>query len=295
METVLRQCTVRVKSCIKSVNKELVLAEREWARCLFDVRSRVAVEMAGHPFRFPRMKHWDTGRRSVNEHLVYFLIGGRCQAQVGSRRMVLAAGEGCWISPGVAFRFRAPGDEGPPVVCRFRFTVQRGRRRCRMLWPFRVCRDAADALRWAERLAAETEASSDAVRALLVLFARSFLARVGRRARSARTLPAATCHALERLAAENSDRGLRPSDLARAAGLSPDYFARLFRASFGLSARSWLTRRRLQAAARLLAETNARIGEVAVQCGYSDLYFFSRQFRREFGLSPRPWRKREGA
>ncbi len=67
-----------------------------------------------------------------------------------------------------------------------------------------------------------------------------------------RALPAGQRDRLCRLVRERIADQLAPDDLARAVGLSGDYFARLFRASFGVSPRQWLADERIRAAARLL-------------------------------------------
>jgi AraC-like DNA-binding protein len=47
---------------------------------------------------------------------------------------------------------------------------------------------------------------------------------------------------------------------------------------------------RLQAACRELAETDAAVTEIAMNCGFGEISFFNRLFRREKGCSPREWR-----
>jgi len=82
----------------------------------------------------------------------------------------------------------------------------------------------------------------------------------------------------------------QPADLARAAGLSADYFTRAFRATFGVAPKTWLLRERMEAAAAYLLESTATISEVADHLGYDDLYRFSKQFKQIHGLSPRVYR-----
>jgi AraC-like DNA-binding protein len=79
-----------------------------------------------------------------------------------------------------------------------------------------------------------------------------------------------------------------PADLARVADLSPDWFARAFRHSFGRSPRRWLADERLRAAARRLREGGS-IAETAAIWGYADLTQFNRAFRRLFGQPPGRW------
>jgi AraC-like DNA-binding protein len=90
------------------------------------------------------------------------------------------------------------------------------------------------------------------------------------------------------------DRSHEEIDLDRAAavaGLSPYHFLRLFAAVLGVTPHQYLVRSRLRRAARLLAEEDRAITEVALQVGFGDLSNFVRTFHRAAGLSPRRFRQ----
>jgi AraC-like DNA-binding protein len=87
------------------------------------------------------------------------------------------------------------------------------------------------------------------------------------------------------------DQWLKPRDLAKAAGLSLDYFSRLFRHSHSLSPRQWLLQQRLSYAVVLLQETPLRVGEIAERLGYANLHLFTRQFSACFARSPSHYRQ----
>jgi AraC-like DNA-binding protein len=82
-------------------------------------------------------------------------------------------------------------------------------------------------------------------------------------------------------------------ELAEAAGLTEDYFTRLFRRELGVPPMQHLIRRRLGEARRLLAE-DPRLGvaEAARRSGFDDPGHFTRLFRRHFGVAPREFRSR---
>lgn len=82
-------------------------------------------------------------------------------------------------------------------------------------------------------------------------------------------------------------------DAARAAGLSPFHFLRVFSAVVGATPHQYLVRLRLARAARLLSEEERPITDVAFDCGFADLSNFVRTFRRAAGVSPREFRKRK--
>jgi AraC-like DNA-binding protein len=73
--------------------------------------------------------------------------------------------------------------------------------------------------------------------------------------------------------------------LAAAAGLSERYVNELlYEAGAGFTAR--LNELRLRKAAELLARGEARVSDIAFDCGFNDLSYFNRCFRRRFGLTP---------
>jgi AraC-like DNA-binding protein len=75
--------------------------------------------------------------------------------------------------------------------------------------------------------------------------------------------------------------------VALACNVSPRTLMRLFAAE-GTTPIRWLWHQRLAAACRALAGgRGARVTEVALSCGFSDLSHFSRAFKAEFGRSPR--------
>jgi AraC-like DNA-binding protein len=53
----------------------------------------------------------------------------------------------------------------------------------------------------------------------------------------------------------------------------------------------YLVRSRLRRAARLLADEERRISDIALDAGFGDLSNFVRTFRRAAGVTPSAWRK----
>ena len=89
-----------------------------------------------------------------------------------------------------------------------------------------------------------------------------------------------------RLADKHLSDNLQPRDLANALDLTPDYFTRLFRKSFGRSPRRWIVEHRLARAAYLLQHGQRDISAIANELGYTDANFFSRQFAQHYGTPP---------
>lgn len=74
--------------------------------------------------------------------------------------------------------------------------------------------------------------------------------------------------------------------LAQAADFSPKYFNDLFKKKYGKSALDYATELRLQQAKRLMAESGAKLREIAHQVGYADEFYFSRKFKKMIGIPP---------
>ena len=80
------------------------------------------------------------------------------------------------------------------------------------------------------------------------------------------------------------------SELARLADMSTSHFSALFKASAGIGVVEYVKRLRSARACELLITTQASIGDIAKDVGYTDAFYFSRQFHAINGTSPREYR-----
>ena len=78
---------------------------------------------------------------------------------------------------------------------------------------------------------------------------------------------------------------------AAQAGISAFHFLRLFSGVLGVTPHQYLVRSRLRHAARLLADDERPVTEVAYDVGFGDLSNFVRTFHRAAGVSPRKFRE----
>lgn len=78
--------------------------------------------------------------------------------------------------------------------------------------------------------------------------------------------------------------------LARAAHLSPAYFAALFRRQTGQAPMHYLRARRVETARALLGSGDYSVEQVARAVGFVDPFHFSRVFRRLVGVAPSAYR-----
>lgn len=85
---------------------------------------------------------------------------------------------------------------------------------------------------------------------------------------------------------------LSVEQMAELAGMSPDRFARAFKATYQVGPHGFVLERRLEVASRMLREQkDLPISEVAALTGFSSQAHFTEMFRRKVGTTPARWRK----
>jgi AraC-like DNA-binding protein len=84
---------------------------------------------------------------------------------------------------------------------------------------------------------------------------------------------------------------LTVADLARVAGLSPAYFSREFRRTFGEAPHQYLLTRRLERAATMLRTTDWSVADICAAVGLSGVGSFTTSFGRMFGTTPLAYRE----
>lgn len=80
--------------------------------------------------------------------------------------------------------------------------------------------------------------------------------------------------------------------LAGRAHMSPRTFARRFKAEFGATPASWLTRQRVIQAQRMLERTDYGLERIAVECGFGSAAVLRQNFTRVLGTTPTAYRAR---
>jgi AraC-like DNA-binding protein len=89
----------------------------------------------------------------------------------------------------------------------------------------------------------------------------------------------------------NSHQEINLDATANQAGISPFHFLRLFANVLGVTPHQYLVRSRLRHAARLLADEDIAVTDIAYDVGFADLSNFVRTFHRAAGLSPSAFRE----
>ena len=85
-------------------------------------------------------------------------------------------------------------------------------------------------------------------------------------------------------------RDISIQDVARYANVNPNYLSGIFRENTGTALRDYITETRMEAARRLLRETDGRVADVARAVGFYDAKYFARTFKKLVGVSPAAYR-----
>jgi len=91
---------------------------------------------------------------------------------------------------------------------------------------------------------------------------------------------------------EHYHERLNVETLAALTFLSPRQFERRFRKLFHSSPGEFILKVRIDAATRLLMESDFSVTQIAIQCGFYDNSHFTRLFKRKMGDSPVQFRKK---
>ena len=87
------------------------------------------------------------------------------------------------------------------------------------------------------------------------------------------------------------DTQINVDTLAQQAAMSRRSFDRHFRASMGISAKTWLTQQRLDLAKRILEENKLNMEQVAIQSGFNNPMTLRHCFRQFLTISPSQYRR----
>jgi two-component system, response regulator YesN len=85
---------------------------------------------------------------------------------------------------------------------------------------------------------------------------------------------------------EHYGEDLSLTSVALSAGLNPCYFSTIFKRYAQVGFSEYLNHVRINAAKKLLAESDKKVYQVAEACGYHDPHYFNRIFKKVTGLAP---------
>lgn len=97
---------------------------------------------------------------------------------------------------------------------------------------------------------------------------------------------------MTRFIGDKATENISVEDVAKAAGLHPNYAMTIFKRCVGLSINQAIIRHRLDTAQSMLIATELPIASIAFDCGFGSLSRFYEAFYKRFHASPRVFRQR---
>ncbi len=89
----------------------------------------------------------------------------------------------------------------------------------------------------------------------------------------------------------NYHKHITLNDIAKTCFISRSHLCKGFQKYFAVSPLDYAIKLRHQHSLELLKDINLNLSEIAVQSGYSDVFYFSRMFKKHTGKSPNQYRK----
>lgn len=92
--------------------------------------------------------------------------------------------------------------------------------------------------------------------------------------------------ACEYIRANFANPELSCKEIAKACNVSEVHLRRLFRKTIGISPIAYVTNLRFDKAQNLLVLSELTVTQIALQCGFSDVYYFSKAYKKHYGHAP---------
>ncbi|MHC4887663.1 MAG: helix-turn-helix transcriptional regulator [Planctomycetota bacterium] len=266
-------------------------SEEEWFSALANPEVELRVDRLG---RARVQKSWRLVNRRVPEHYLFFILEEEGVLEVGGMTHHLSPGALYWAPPMMTHSLRAAAADNPFTFYHLRFELlDRGQglafRETGLYLPQAMGLERELSSLYDE-LRLHVPYSTLRFRALLTAFLVEVLRLSGRHDEGGRVLDSRQRRLLMAHMEEVLPGALDARAWAEVVGLSPDYFTRIFRHTYGAAPRTFIMQERMRRARELLQTTPLTVSEVARSCGYVDLFVFSRLFKRENGCSPRHYR-----
>ncbi|KRL20965.1 transcriptional regulator [Lentilactobacillus kisonensis DSM 19906 = JCM 15041] len=97
---------------------------------------------------------------------------------------------------------------------------------------------------------------------------------------------------IQRYLRDHFDEKITNESLGQVFHVHPNSIASSMKKTFGITPNNFLQRYRLEEAVKRLLTTRKPISTIALEVGYSNIYYFSNAFKRTYNLSPAEYRKK---
>ena len=274
---------------------DICLSEASWLKALQDPGNTLRSRYCG---RLRMNEGWKLDLRQISEHIAYFITENRVSLGIDGKTIILEPNSFIWISAGSLHEIRNTNSRLPASLLHLRFQLWSVGRQFTFTRPYVLVKEAAPlegpVIRLLEELRSTGPYRMDTIRSLLILISALAFKLADRPHDHKKVLSYRQQQQLYDYVERQDMRRLRPVEIARQVNLVPEYFARIFKRTFGMAPRTWLVREKMKSAAILLLETNLTVGEIASRLGHRDIAMFSKQFKNVYSQSPRSFRNNSG-
>jgi AraC-like DNA-binding protein len=238
-------------------------------------------------------KHWHIPPRNLPEHLIYYICTNKATGTVAGEHIELKPGTLIWLMPHTPHTFCASSATPPPRLYHFRFRLDNpSLHNPENRWL--IGHDLEDSMHlvtmyYQDRQLSPPDVNRRVKNILSLLLSDQKNSPSTQFDNKSHGFNRQTIDRIIEFSRKNTRTRPAPRNMAKYVHLSEDYFSRVFKLTFGISARQWLVRQRIMATAEDLQSSGKSISEVAYEYGYDDIFFFSRQFKQIMGKSPRNW------
>jgi YesN/AraC family two-component response regulator len=81
------------------------------------------------------------------------------------------------------------------------------------------------------------------------------------------------------------------TDIAKNEDLSLNYLSHLFKNSFSITFQQYVNKLRIEKAKQLIVNSNMKLIDICMECGFSDGKYMNRLFCQQYGCTPKEYRK----
>lgn len=263
-----------------------------WCLALLDKRNAFGVSLYGFAGRLRINPPWEP-MHQLNGNLFYYVAEGSFESRSQGICQTVTAGDLVWAGHGTQLHFTLPENESL-LLWRFRLEALDAQSKpLRTPAPFLHLRDAQRCEPWMLKIVDEAQHGTlepYRLRGLLLCLFTEIERATDNRHNEPGLLSLRQREVLMKYLAVHLRGRPTPEQLANLLEISPDYFTRCFRRTYGIAPRRWIMEERIRMAAMRLLESNLSVSQIAREFGYEDIFLFSRQFKQVTGASPAKYR-----
>lgn len=230
----------------------------------------------------------------IPNNLLVFIERGSMNVSINHKEFKLFEGSLVWIPPDSLREMRCNENIGKLSDYRLHFNVLSNNRKLSFSREPAIAKNA-----WSTHIFFQLlnrayhnpfQFRNEYIKGLILSLSSVFFNLSERSSSTGKILSSKQQESIARYIHEHIEERVTSTALAKHNHLNNDYFSRLFKNTYGESARSYIVKERIRFSANLLLETDMSVKEIAFTLGYKDENLFCRQFKKIMGGSPGKYR-----